>query len=111
MTDQDHTHHAQVTAATPAAGDASSAAVPESTPQAGNREIEIIATGLHYPRGFTWGPDGALYVALAGDGLTTPPGSELQAAARPEAPPSVVRIVNGEAFRWCRIAVYAGSLR
>ncbi|HYC32888.1 MAG TPA: ScyD/ScyE family protein [Gemmatimonadales bacterium] len=36
---------------------------------------EVFATGLKFPRGFTWGPDGALYVAEAGTGgpkTTTP---------------------------------------
>ena len=32
---------------------------------------QVIARGLKNPRGFTWGPDGALYVAEAG---TPPPG-------------------------------------
>src|SRR5262245_44450001 len=32
----------------------------------------VVASGLTNPRGFVWGPDGALYVALAGSGGTTP---------------------------------------
>ena len=30
----------------------------------------VFATGLRFPRGFTWGPDGSLYVAEAGNGGT-----------------------------------------
>lgn len=56
-------------------------------------EITVVATDLAHPRGFTWGPDGLLYVALAGDGASPPPepgaGSALP---RPDAPPSVIRI-------------------
>jgi hypothetical protein len=29
---------------------------------------EVFASGLKFPRGFTWGPDGSLYVAEAGSG-------------------------------------------
>jgi hypothetical protein len=32
---------------------------------------EVVATGLANPRGMTWGPDGTLYVALAGNGGTS----------------------------------------
>lgn len=32
---------------------------------------EVIASGLDNPRGFAWGPDGLLYVALAGSGDET----------------------------------------
>lgn len=31
-------------------------------------DIEIVASGLTNPRGFAWGPDGAIYLALAGNG-------------------------------------------
>ena len=34
----------------------------------GAADLEIIAGGLTNPRGFTWGEDGTLYVALAGTG-------------------------------------------
>jgi sugar lactone lactonase YvrE len=33
---------------------------------------EVIASGLTNPRGFTWGPDGVLYLGLAGTGGETP---------------------------------------
>ncbi len=32
---------------------------------------ELVVTGLDNPRGFAWGPDGAMYVALAGSGDET----------------------------------------
>jgi hypothetical protein len=32
----------------------------------------VVASGLTNPRGFVWGPDGTLYVAMAGSGGTTP---------------------------------------
>lgn len=98
MTRQDHSSHQAApdatqeattgTPATPAAAVATSE-VPEGV-------LSVVATGLDHPRGFTWGPDGALYVALAGDGLTPPPGDDPEPPERPDAPPSVVRIENGE---------------
>jgi DNA-binding beta-propeller fold protein YncE len=49
----------------------------EATPQAEVEEVpatlEIVAAGLTNPRGFTWGEDGTLYVALAGTGGSTLP--------------------------------------
>lgn len=42
-------------------------ATAQGTPVAASR-ISIVAGGLTNPRGFTWGPDGTLYVALAGSG-------------------------------------------
>ena len=33
--------------------------------------IETVASGLTNPRGFSWGPDGTLYLALAGTGGDT----------------------------------------
>lgn len=38
------------------------------TPQASSPGISLYAGGLLNPRGSTWGPDGAMYVALAGTG-------------------------------------------
>lgn len=73
-------------------------ATPAATPATETGEITVVATGLAHPRGFTWGPDGALYVALSGDGLSPKPEPGAQSAPpRPDAPPSVVRIVDGEA--------------
>src|SRR5215204_3613862 len=37
----------------------------------------VVASGLTNPRGFTWGADGTLYVALAGNGGTSPAVGEL----------------------------------
>jgi sugar lactone lactonase YvrE len=71
---------------------------PGATPDVADGALTVVATGLAFPRGFTWGPDGALYVSLAGDGLTKPPApGETMAVPLPDAPPSVVRIENGEA--------------
>jgi hypothetical protein len=33
--------------------------------------VEVVAAGLTNPRGFAWGPDGSLYLALAGSGGET----------------------------------------
>lgn len=41
-------------------------ASPVASPAAGG--IEVVAAGLTNPRGFAWGEDGALYLALAGTG-------------------------------------------
>lgn len=41
-------------------------ASPAARPTAG--PLALVAHGLTNPRGFTWGPDGTLYVALAGTG-------------------------------------------
>jgi hypothetical protein len=67
-------------------------ASPEAAPVVSSGEITVVATGLAHPRGFTWGPDGLLYVALSGDGLSPPPTDGASAPPRPDAPPSVVRI-------------------
>jgi hypothetical protein len=41
----------------------------EATPVAnGPSNLEVVASGLTNPRGFTWGADGTLFVALAGSG-------------------------------------------
>lgn len=38
------------------------------TPAAMPAGVTVVASGLTNPRGFTWGPDGTLYLALAGIG-------------------------------------------
>ena len=43
---------------------------PSASPSAG--APPVVASGLTNPRGFTWAPDGTLYVALAGNGGTSP---------------------------------------
>src|SRR3954447_19376108 len=45
-------------------------ATPAASPAAG--AVQTVATRLTKPRGFPWGPDGTLYVALAGAGGNTP---------------------------------------
>src|SRR5215210_6960297 len=42
----------------------------EATPTAGALPdgVEVVANGLTNPRGFTWGADGELFLALAGTG-------------------------------------------
>jgi hypothetical protein len=87
VTNQDHGVYQQSPPATPAA-----------TRDAVGEEFTVIARNLAHPRGFTWGPDGGLYVALAGDGLTQPAEGGEAPSTRPDAPPSVVRIENGEAI-------------
>jgi hypothetical protein len=63
--------------------------------------VQVVASGLVNPRGFTWGPDGALYVAEAG---SPPPGYMPPAGpADPGTPPvinndsRVVRVMPGAA--------------
>lgn len=72
-------------------------ATPQTAPAAspGPAGISFIASGLTNPRGFTWGPDGTLYLAQAGNG-----GQHLDvklegftAVSGPTA--SVVKITNG----------------
>lgn len=42
--------------------------------------LAVVAHGLTNPRGFTWGADGTLYVALAGTGAVTVPATPAQVA-------------------------------
>jgi sugar lactone lactonase YvrE len=44
-------------------------ASPGTMPPAG---VTVVASGLTNPRGFAWGPDGTLYLTLAGTGGDTP---------------------------------------
>ena len=46
-------------------------AAQEASPVATGQPIEVLAAGLDNPRGFTWGADGTLYLALAGTGGET----------------------------------------
>ena len=43
----------------------------DATPAAAGVPLTVVANGLTNPRGFTWGPDGTLYLALAGKGGET----------------------------------------
>ncbi len=45
-----------------------SGTVPAGTPVAMPAGVTVVASGLTNPRGFTWGADGTLYLALAGNG-------------------------------------------
>ncbi len=47
---------------------ASTAIAQGATPPAGKSEVTLVASGLTNPRGFAWGPDGTLVMALAGSG-------------------------------------------
>lgn len=84
-------------------------AAPGATPGASGG-VEVVAGGLENPRGFTWGPDGDIYVALAGSGGTSV--SAVDSAQEEESGPllggataSVARIAGG-----CPVGV-AGGLR
>lgn len=57
--------------ALPAVGMAGQVVAQDSSPAAPGSAITTIASGLTNPRGFAWGPDGALHVALAGTGGDT----------------------------------------
>jgi len=70
--------------------------------------VTPVATGLTTPRGFTWGPDGALYVALGGSGGSTAateqaPTSQILGPFMGGATGAVARIDNG-----CPVAVATG---
>src|SRR5918993_2869189 len=59
-------------------------ATPAASPAAG--APPVVASGLTNPRGMTWGADGTLYVALAGNGGTSPAvGDRLPPPLGPEA--------------------------
>ena len=93
MTNQDSIAYQQSPPATRADG----SATPAATRDAIGEEFTVIARNLDHPRGFTWGQDGAFYVAISRERLTRPAEGEEAPPARPDAPPSVVRIENGEA--------------
>jgi hypothetical protein len=61
---------ALVIAASPPLATAAQDATPAASPAAG--APPVIASGLTNPRGMTWGADGTLFVALAGNGGTNP---------------------------------------
>lgn len=64
-------------------------ASPDATP---TPEVDVIANELTNPRGFTWGPEGALYLALAGSGGSTQVGST---SFRGGETSSIVTVSNG----------------
>lgn len=63
--------------------------------------LSIVATGLPYPRGMTWGPDGELYVGVAGDSVSPAtssgetPVEKVFGTFHPVYAAAVVRIVDG----------------
>src|SRR5829696_7454520 len=82
-------------------------ATPAASPSAG--AVVDIASGLTNPRGMTWGADGTLYVALAGNGGTSPAvGEPLPPPAGPEAgggPSAAVAQIGSDG---CPVAVATG---
>ena len=91
-------------------GVATPGATPGATPDTELGEIIVAASGLQNPRGFTWGPDGELYVALAGSGgtkITTStdasPEDQVVGQTLTGTSASVVRIVDG-----CGVPVVTG---
>jgi hypothetical protein len=81
----------------------------ESSPVSGPSTTSVVvALGLINPRGFTWGPDGTLYVASAGNGgpndaTEQAPTSEILGPFKGGPSASVVRIEN-----FCPVTVAAG---
>jgi hypothetical protein len=68
----------------------------------------VVASGLTNPRGFVWGPDGALYVAMAGSGGGTPatehaPTTDILGPFMGGTSGAIARIDNG-----CPVAVATG---
>ena len=43
----------------------------DATPEAMTDGVQVVAAGLTNPRGFSWSPDGSLYMAMAGSGGET----------------------------------------
>jgi hypothetical protein len=81
----------------------------DASPVAGPLNTSVVvASGLVNPRGFTWGPDGAIYVAMAGNGgpndaTEQAPTSEILGPFKGGPSASVVRIENG-----CPVTVAGG---
>ena len=78
----------------------------DATPTA--TEGTVVASGLTNPRGFTWGADGTLYVALAGSGGSTDatedaPTTEILGPFLGGPSAAVARIENG-----CPVTVVTG---
>ena len=82
-------------------------ATPAASPPAG--AAPVVASGLTNPRGMTWGTDGTLFVALAGNGGTNPAvGEFMPPPAGPEAgggPSAAVASIGPDG---CPIAVATG---
>jgi plastocyanin len=95
-----------LTTGTPLAASAQDA-TPAASPAAG--APPVVASGLTNPRGMTWGADGTLYVALAGNGGTNPGvGEPLPPPAGPEVgggPSAAVAAIGPDG---CPVAVATG---
>ena len=82
-------------------------ATPAASPAAG--APPVVASGLTNPRGMTWGADGTLFVALAGNGGTNPAvGETLPPPLGPEAgggPSAAVASIGADG---CPVAVATG---
>ena len=82
-------------------------ATPAASPAAG--APPVVASGLTNPRGMTWGADGTLFVALAGNGGTSPAvGEFMPPPAGPEAgggPSAAVASIGADG---CPVAVATG---
>ena len=85
----------QPAAAAPMAAPAAQPGLPTMGPPPLPANAQPVATGLTNPRGFTWGPDGALYVAESG---TPPPGYQ-PAMGPPDPNAPVVTNRNGRITR------------
>src|SRR5215212_3612038 len=70
-------------------------ATPSASPSAG--APPVVASGLTNPRGMTWGADGTLFVATAGNGGTSP------AVGDPLPPPGGPGAVGGPSAAVARI--------
>jgi hypothetical protein len=96
-----------VIAASPPLATAAQDATPAASPATG--APPVVASGLTNPRGFTWGVDGTLYVALAGNGGTSPAvGELLPPPTGPEAgggPSAAVAQISPDG---CPVAVASG---
>jgi len=77
--------------------------------QPGAAGVTLVASGLAFPRGFTWDESGSMYVALAGDG--SPPTAAMASSGTTGTEHAfglfyagfngaVVKITRGVASRW-----------
>jgi glucose/arabinose dehydrogenase len=82
-------------------------ATPAASPAAG--APPVVASGLTNPRGMTWGADGTLFVALAGNGGTNPAvGETLPPPLGPEAGGGPSAAVASIGTDGCPVAVATG---
>ncbi len=89
------------------------AASPAASPLPTSEGITLFAGGLINPRGFSWSPDGDLYVSLAGNGITSmgqvPNPKDYQYGPYiGDNTASVVRIEGNDGDIGCPVAVAGG---